>query len=146
MGSASARADAALEAKLSDAHRLMAMRAWDSPPDDCVRTVLDGLGKRWGADPRVEAVRQEAAERALADAVGLGAAHRVDAAARRVRLALEWAPELPGARELLAQLEHPRSAASSDGFELAPLPTRVPERSPSLPQPSVPAPIEEGRR
>jgi hypothetical protein len=67
----------------------------------------------------------------------------VDAAARRVRLALEWAPELPGARELLAQLEHPRSAASSDGFELAPRPTRVPDRAPPLPPVSAVPPVLE---
>ena len=129
--------EAALGSKLADARRLMDLRDWLTPADGNVRAVLADLRQRWPNDPRVAQIQREAAERALADAVGLEVARKNELAAGRVRLALEWEPDLPGARDVLRRLEHAPAPVSSDGLELAPLPTRSP---PSPPDPLAPAP------
>jgi hypothetical protein len=93
--------ETALASRLAEARRLMDLRAWLTPADGNVRAVLADLRQRWPSDPRVAQIQREAAERALADAAGLEVARKNELAAGRVRLALEWEPDLPGGRDVL---------------------------------------------
>jgi hypothetical protein len=135
--------EAALVGELADARRLMDLRAWLTPADGNVRAVLAELRQRWPNDARVAQIQREAAERALADAVGLEVARKNELGAGRVRLALEWEPDLPGARDVLKRLERGPAPVSSDGLELGPLPTRSPPLRPD-PLAPAPAPSQDG--
>lgn len=136
--------DTALGAELAAVRDAMARRAWQRPKRDNVTERLEQLAERWPDDDRVAAVRREAAERLLADALALKYANRVEAASQRVRLALKWAPDLPGAQPFLDELQAPASSSADPlDFGIAPAPTRVPEtglagdstRSPLAPPP-----------
>ena len=127
---------------LAAARARMADRAWIRPQGDNVRLLLRKAADRWPDDPQVAALHREAAERALADAIALKYAGKAAMAAERVRLALSWAPDLPGAQPLLDDIEaKPDAGPPADGYDLAPQPTRSPDVAlPGASTQSPPAP------
>jgi serine/threonine-protein kinase len=94
----------AFEHAAGELRRAVARRAWDAQ-EQSVRTILGDIGRRWPADARLEALRRETAERALAEALGHHYAGRRDVARVRASLARELVPDLEGAAGLLADLD-----------------------------------------
>jgi len=98
----------------NELHACIGDGQWITPQGRNVRAILERLGRDYPGDPRVRALRLEAGERLLADALRLKYAGQMTEAALRARLAMDLAPELEAAPKLLADLrrEHAASASS----------------------------------
>ena len=112
--SAEARPDAAL-ADINEAREQMRRRAWDGPNEHTVKAILTRALARFPEDPRVKDLRQEAAERIVADALGRRYAGDIEGARTLARLALDLAPALTAAQHLLADLSKAESSPPSSG-------------------------------
>jgi len=130
------------------ARELIRAKSWDAPSDQNVRKIVAELSESAPDLPELADLKQEAAERALADALGLKVAGRISLAARRVELALQWIPGLAGAQPLLDELKKAPLPQTTDGFEFAPKPRHLSDSAPLFPSPTsspaalMPAPGE----
>ncbi|MBI4706099.1 MAG: serine/threonine protein kinase [Deltaproteobacteria bacterium] len=137
---------AELDEQIATAREQMHDRAWDAPEGRNVRDTLSALSRRWPDERRVARLRLEAAERLVADALGLRYEGRVPEALQRVRLAIELAPQLEVAHRLGRELEGSARPAFAPG--VAPQPTRLPPRprpAGAGPWPAAPAPLPAER-
>jgi serine/threonine-protein kinase len=94
-----------LEAHLDAARDCMRQHAWDGPPSQNVKDILNRSVARWPSDARVIELRREAAERLVTDALGRKYAGDPVEALHLARLALEFQPTLTIAQHLVSELE-----------------------------------------
>ncbi|UQA55040.1 serine/threonine-protein kinase [Polyangium aurulentum] len=165
---ASASSDS-VEGRLAAARDAMRRQAWDAPPGDNVKEILDAAAARWPSDPQVKDLRREAAERLVTSALGRKYAGDNVEALHLARLAVALNPSLTTAQHLVVELEpktrpdlapaspattqSPTAGAEAPGSR--PLGTRSPIRggkdgkpqpastvapAPNAPAPNAPAP------
>lgn len=115
--------DNALPRRLEAARDAMRRQAWDAPPGDNVKEILDRASRKWPHDARVQELRREAAERLVAGALGRKYAGDIAEALHLARLAVDLQPTLVPAQRLVAELER---SASADGSSRSALPPSTP--------------------
>jgi serine/threonine protein kinase len=137
-----------VEAFVEQARGCIRARAWDAPAEPNFRAVTQRAEATFPGDPRITSVKNEAAERIVADALGLKYAGDLPNALRLARLAAELAPELSSARHLVRELEptipnEPTSTSASASASAAhpprPAPRATAEAAPSAPTPAASA-------
>jgi serine/threonine-protein kinase len=101
---ASASSDS-VEGRLGAARDAMRRQAWDAPPGDNVKEILDVAAARWPSEPRVKDLRREAAERLVTSALGRKYAGDNVEALRLARLAVALNPSLTTAQHLVVELD-----------------------------------------
>jgi eukaryotic-like serine/threonine-protein kinase len=94
-----------LEGQLEAAREASRREAWDAPPRENVKDILDRARTKWPSDGRVKEARREAAERLVTNALGRKYAGDEKEALRLARIAVELEPSLTTARFLVAELE-----------------------------------------
>jgi len=97
--------DVSLDGQLDAARDAMKRQAWDAPPNDNVKEILDKALAKWPDDPRVTDLRHEAAERLVSSALGRKYAGDVNEALHWARIAVSLQPSLMAAQHLVAELE-----------------------------------------
>lgn len=105
LGLVGAHADGSVEGRLDAARDAMRRSAWDAPPGDNVKEILDAALVKWPDDPRVKDLRREAAERLVTDALGRKYAGDKAEALHLARIAVSLHPSLTTAQHLVAELE-----------------------------------------
>jgi serine/threonine-protein kinase len=135
---ATADADAA-EHELDAARDAMDRRAWDAPPGANVKDITDRALARFPNDGRFLSLRQEAAERIVAEALGRKYAGASDDALKLARLANVLAPKLSAASELARELEQGRGPAVVPASGAPPEPSAKADRRPVRPDPKTSA-------
>lgn len=118
LGWVTTTADAAIDDRLDAARDAMKRQAWDAPPDDNVKEILDKAQAKWPDDKRVIELRSEAAERLVTSALGRKYAGDTAEALHLARVAVALQPSLMAAKHLVAELEGKTGTAAS-----APTPT-----------------------
>jgi serine/threonine-protein kinase len=93
-----------LQEHIEEVRDCMRKHAWDSPAEPNVKEITARMLARWPDDPRVKEIRREAADRAVAEALGRKYASDLDGALALAKLALELSPALTTAQHLLAEL------------------------------------------
>jgi eukaryotic-like serine/threonine-protein kinase len=131
LGGETASGSAALETTLDEARAAMQRHAWDAPPGNNLKEITDAALARSPGNERVLALRREAAERIVSDALGRKYAGDVSEALRLARLALAWSPELASAQRLAAELEAGRAADIAPASPPSSRPSATPEDHPS---------------
>jgi len=123
-----------IEGRLAAANEAMKRKAWDAPPGDNVKDILDEALARFPTDPRVKELRREAAERVVTSALGRKYAGDAREALHLARIAVALNPNLTTAQHLVVELEadaHPDPASSaSDAPTVAPANTHPTGRAP----------------
>lgn len=94
-----------LEGRLDAAREAMRKQAWDAPPGDNVKEILDAALAKWPDDSRVKDLRREAAERLVTGALGRKYAGDNVEALHLARIAVSLNPSLTTAQHLVAELE-----------------------------------------
>ncbi|TKD08369.1 serine/threonine-protein kinase [Polyangium fumosum] len=130
-----------LDGRLEAARDAMKRQAWDAPPGDNVKEILDAVNARWPGDARVKELRREAAERLVTSALGRKYAGDPAEALHLARIAVALNPSLTTAQHLVAELE------SKAPVELAPATSNAPRAVPTDPRPNgrFPAPRPTGK-
>lgn len=100
-----ATTDLSLDGRLEAAREAMRQQAWDSPPNENVKDILDQAQRKWPDDVRVRDLRREAAERLVTNALGRKYEGASSEALRLARLAVSLQPSLTAAKRLVAELE-----------------------------------------
>lgn len=100
-----ATTDVSLDGRLEAAREAMRQQAWDSPPNENVKDILDQAQRKWPDDVRVRDLRREAAERLVTNALGRKYEGASSEALRLARLAVSLQPSLTAAKRLVAELE-----------------------------------------
>jgi eukaryotic-like serine/threonine-protein kinase len=118
-----------VEKQLALAREAIRREAWDSPPGDNVKDILDHAQAKWPHDERVKDARREAAERLVTTALGRKYAGDMKEALHLARIAAGLHPQLTTARFLVAELE--ALPASSSRTNSDPRPTTSASASPS---------------
>jgi len=70
LGLVGAASSDSIDGRLEAAREAMRKQAWDAPPGDNVKEILDGALAKWPDDVRVKELRREAAERLVTVALG----------------------------------------------------------------------------
>ncbi|MDC3954234.1 serine/threonine protein kinase [Polyangium jinanense] len=130
-----------LDGRLEAAREAMKRQAWDAPPGDNVKEILETAHARWPGDARVKELRREAAERLVTSALGRKYAGDPAEALHLARIAVSLNPSLTTAQHLVAELE---SKAPAD---LAPATSSAPRAVPTDHRPNgrFPAPRPTGK-
>ncbi|MRG91954.1 serine/threonine-protein kinase [Polyangium spumosum] len=130
-----------LDGRLEAAREAMKRQAWDAPPGDNVKEILEAAHARWPGDARVKELRREAAERLVTSALGRKYAGDAEEALHLARIAVSLNPSLTTAQHLVAEL------ASKPGPELTPTSNDAPRvLSPDpRPQGRLPPPRPTGK-
>ncbi len=121
-----ATTDDALEGRLQAAREAMRRQAWDAPPNDNVKDILDAAQSKWPDDPRVLELRHEAAERLVTSALGRKYEGDAREALHQARLAVSLQPSLVAAKHLVAELEGSAGPTMSTGIPSKPQPSGGP--------------------
>jgi len=125
-----------VEKQLALAREAMRRDAWDAPPGDNVKDILDHAQAKWPHDERVKDARREAAERLVTTALGRKYAGDMKEALHLARIAAGLHPQLTTARFLVAELEAlPASSSLTNGAAPRTGSTNTIERGPTLPNP-----------
>jgi len=127
LGLVATNSNDSLSGRLEAARDAMRRQAWDAPPDDNVKDILDQASAKWPADPRVLELRREAAERLVTSALGRKYAGDPIEALHLARIAASLHPSLTTAQHLVAELEGkprpdaapPRSSATAPPVHLS---------------------------
>jgi eukaryotic-like serine/threonine-protein kinase len=110
LGFVGATAADSIEGRLEAARDAMRRQAWDAPPGDNVKDILDAALAKWPSDSRVKELRREAAERLVTGALGRKYAGDLAEALHLAKIAVSLNPSLTTAQHLVAELEaRPRS-------------------------------------
>lgn len=129
LGSSSSRG---VEKQLEAAREALRREAWDAPPGDNVKDILDHALAKWPRDERVKEARREAAERLVTSALGRKYAGDTKEALHLARIAAGLHPQLTTARFLVAELEAlPASSARTSGSASNARPATSASASPS---------------
>ena len=126
-----------VDARVEAAREAMRRQAWDSPPNDNVKHILDDALGKWPTDTRVLNLRHEAAERLVTSALGRKYAGDMREALHLARLAVSLEPNLTAAQLLVVELENAATAQQPTGSVMplvAPAPGQTrptPEAKPS---------------
>ncbi len=130
-----------LEGRLEAARDAMKRQAWDAPPGDNVKEILDAANARWPGDTRLKELRREAAERLVTSALGRKYAGDAVEALHLARIAVSLNPSLTTAQHLIAEL------ASKPRPDLAPASSHTPRVIPTDPRPNgrMPTPRPTGK-
>lgn len=119
-----------VEKQLEAAREALRNEAWDAPPGNNVKDILDHALAKWPRDERVKEARREAAERLVTSALGRKYAGDTKEALHLARIAAGLHPQLTTARFLVAELEAlPASSAQTNGLP-SPSPTPATSASP----------------
>lgn len=121
-----------VEKQLEAAREALRREAWDAPPGNNVKDILDHALAKWPRDERVKEARREAAERLVTSALGRKYAGDTKEALHLARIAAGLHPQLTTARFLVAELEAlPASSVQPNGSLPHPGPTTSATASPS---------------
>lgn len=121
-----ATTDLSLDGRLEAAREAMRQQAWDSPPNENVKDILDEAQRKWPEDARVRDLRREAAERLVTNALGRKYDGASSEALRLARLAVSLQPSLTAAKRLVAELEGAAGPETSSGVPSKPQPSGGP--------------------
>jgi serine/threonine-protein kinase len=120
LGLVTTATDESLDGRLEAAREAMQRQAWDTPPDDNVKDILDKALAKWPGDSRVANLRREAAERLITNALGRKYAGDTHEALHLARIAVSFQPSLTTAQHLVAELE---GKTAPDASTVTPPPT-----------------------
>ncbi len=113
LGLVSTNVSDSVPTRLEAARDAMRRQAWDAPPDDNVKDILDQAYAKWPSDPRVLELRREAAERIVTSALGRKYAGDPKEALHLAQIAVALHPSLTAAQHLVAELKGTSSAPST---------------------------------